>query len=103
MNNNINVDVRELSDIKRKIEFNSTELISILKQIIYNTELTKDCFDSLTGAEFRREMIDYLNGRINFIQNNYLSFSNKLTSIINDYNEFYKSVSDMVGEDNGLH
>lgn len=98
MANYIKVDVNELNGIKNKIELNSNELIELLKRIISNTELTKDCFDSLTGNAYRNELITYLNGRIEYIKNNYLTFTNQLDNIIKEYTEFYDSVQKSVGD-----
>ena len=98
MNSSVIVNIQELKNIKSKIELNSTELVSILKKVVSDTELTKECFDNLTGEEFRKEMIDYLNDRITFIQNNYLSFSKRIDMIISDYTDFYDSIQKMVGD-----
>ena len=98
MSDSINVNAQELIEIKNNIERNGNELINTMKKIIQNTELTKDCFDSLTGDEFRKELIDYLNGRIAFVENSYLTLSNKLAEAISDYTEFYDSVQEMVGD-----
>ena len=97
MANYIKVNVNELNDIKSKFELNGNELIELLNKIISNTELTKDCFDSLTGNLYRKELINYLNGRIEYIKNNYLTLASQLDLIIKEYTEFYDSVKMSVG------
>jgi len=98
MEKKVIVDINELKDLKSKININGNDLITLLYRIIKCTEETKDSFNSLAGDEFRTQMIDYLNKRIKYIQDNYLAFIDDLDLIIDEYIETYDSISEMIGE-----
>ena len=99
MNNDyIKVNIGELENIKNEIEQKGNKLIELLQKTLVNTELTKDCFDSLAGNAFREEVTNYLNGRIEYIKNSYLPLANKMNSIINDYTSFSDSTKESIGD-----
>lgn len=92
------VDIDELKNIESKIKANGNELTALLTAMIKKTEESKEFFDSMTGDEFRKQLIDYLCGRIDYIKNNYLTCSNTLNMIIEEYTKFYNSTSEAVGD-----
>ena len=98
MNNNVLVYTKELDIIKSRVEENGNDLINTLTRIIKETELTKDYYDSLTGDDFRTFLIEYLNDRITYIEDNYLVFVDRINDAKNIYNENINSVSKMVGD-----
>ena len=98
MINDIVVNIEELDLIKNKIKSNGDDLINILSKIESETELTKDYYDSLTGDDFREFMIDYLDSRIEYINNHYLSFIGKLDEAKKSYQDYISEVARMVGD-----
>ncbi len=98
MKNDIMVSIDNISNLQKKIESKGTELLEILSTIMNENDKINEIYDSPTATIYREHINLYLEDRINYIENNYLSLVEILESIKNVYQDEINNISNMVGE-----
>ena len=98
MKNDIMVSIDNISNLQKKIESKGTELLEILSTIMNENDRINEIYDSPTATIYREHINLYLEDRINYIENNYLSLVEILESIKNVYQDEINNISNMVGE-----
>ena len=98
MENDIMVSIDNISNLQKKIESKGTELLEILSTIMNENDRINEIYDSPTATIYREHINLYLEDRINYIENNYLSLVEILESIKNVYQDEINNISNMVGE-----
>ena len=98
MDKDIKVNIDNINMLQRNIEIKGSELVNVINLIIKETKDMQKIYDSPTATIFREKFCDYLQNRIDYINNNYVELSNVLESIKSVYLDEISKTSKMVGE-----
>lgn len=83
--------------LQRQIDVKGNELKDTLTTILNETKEMEKIYDSPTGKIFREKFIEYLQSKISFIDEKYLSLNNLLNIVLKEYAGGHSDVNKMVG------
>jgi len=89
--------IESLKNMKNEINIYGEDILGIINKLLEEITKSDEIYDTPSGTLFREKMIEYLNEKIKYINENYLTYGPIIDSIVEVYEDELAKEKEMVG------